>query len=89
MMRLEMEAASRPPEERRLEMDIPPILVAIIAILMPLGIVAIVFWYKARERELQFHQDLRIREMEHHCKMKELELELEKEKNRRAADKPA
>jgi hypothetical protein len=58
-----------------------------VAVLMPLGIVAIVFWYKAREKELLAHQDMRIREMEHHRKMKELELELEKEKNRRAPDK--
>ena len=65
----------------------PGVLVAIFAIAMPLGIVAIVFWYKAREKELQFHQDMRIREMEHQRKMKELELEMEKEKNRRAADK--
>jgi hypothetical protein len=84
--RLEVEAASRPPEERRLEMD-PAILIPFVAILMPLGIVAIVFWYKTREKELQFQQDMRIREMEHHRKMKELELELEKEKNRKAADK--
>jgi hypothetical protein len=49
--------------------------------------VGIVFWYKAHEKDLQVHQDLRIREMEHQRKMKELELELEKEKNRRAADK--
>jgi len=65
----------------------PGTLIAIVAIAMPLGIVGIVFWYKAREKELQFHQDLRIREMEHQRKMKELELEMEKEKNRRAAEK--
>ena len=58
-------------------------------LLMVVAIVGIVFWYKARERELQFHQDMRIREMEHQRKMRELELELEKEKNRRAADKAA
>jgi hypothetical protein len=81
-----MEAASRPPQERRLEME-PGAVIAIAAILMPLGVVAVVFWYKGRERELQFQQDMRIREMEHHRKMKELELELEKEKNRKAADK--
>jgi len=75
-----------PPEERRLEME-PALVIPIAAILMPLGIVAVVFWYKAREKELQFQQDMRIREMEHHRKMKELELELEKEKNRKAADK--
>jgi hypothetical protein len=68
-------------------MDIPAILIPIVAILMPLGIVAVVFWYKGREKELQFHQDMRVREMEHQRKMRELELELEKEKNRKAADK--
>jgi uncharacterized protein HemX len=57
------------------------------ALLMVVAIVGIVFWYKARERELQIHQDMRIREMEHQRKMKELELQLEKEKDRKAADK--
>ena len=65
----------------------PHVLLALVAIAMPLGVVGIVFWYKAREKELQFHQDLRIREMEHQRKLKELELEMEKEKNRRASDK--
>jgi len=55
--------------------------------LMVVAIVAIVFWHRSRERELQFHQDMRAREMEHQRKMKELELELEREKNRKAADK--
>jgi len=32
----------------------PEFLIAIVAILMPLGIVGIVFWYKTREKELQF-----------------------------------
>jgi hypothetical protein len=67
----------------------PGLVIPIVAIMMPLGIVAIVLWYKARDKELQVHQDMRIREMEHHRKMKELELELEKEKNRRAPDKVA
>ena len=57
------------------------------ALVMSVAIVGIVFWYKAHEKDLQVHQDMRIREMEHQRKMKELELELEKEKNRRAADK--
>ena len=70
-------------------MDIPDTLIPIAGMVMVLGIIAIIFWYKAREKELQVHQDMRIREMEHHRKMKELELEVEKEKNRRAADKPA
>lgn len=59
------------------------------ALVMVVAIVGIVFWYKAREKELQVHQDMRIREMEHQRKMRELELELEKEKNRHAADKTA
>ena len=67
----------------------PGILVPIAGMGMVLGIMAIIFWYKAREKELQVHQDMRIREMEHLRKMKELELEVEKEKNRRAAEKPA
>jgi hypothetical protein len=61
------------------------LLIPIAAILMPLGIVGIVFWYKARDKELQFHQDLRIRDMEHQKKMKELELEIEKTKARQAS----
>ncbi len=59
-------------------MVIPEELIPIAGMLMVLGIIAIVFWYRAREKELQFHQDLRIREMEHQRKMKELELEVEK-----------
>jgi len=58
-------------------------------LLMVVAIVGIVFWFKGREKELQFHQDMRAREMEHQRKMKELELELEKEKNRKAAEKTA
>jgi hypothetical protein len=59
------------------------------ALVMVVAIGGIVFWYKAHEKELQVHQDMRIREIEHQRQMKELELELEKEKNRRAADKTA
>jgi hypothetical protein len=63
-------------------MVIPEELIPIAGMLMVLGIVAIVFWSKARAKELQFHQDLRIREMEHLQKMKALEIELEKAKAR-------
>ena len=63
-------------------MVIPAELIPIAGMLMVLGIVAIVFWSKARAKELQFHQDLRVREMEHQRKMKELEIELEKTKAR-------
>ena len=54
-------------------------------ILMPVLIVGIVFWYKAREKEIQAQQELRIREMEHQRKMKELEVELEKAKAQQAS----
>ena len=62
-------------------------LIPIGGMLMVLGIVGIVFWYKARERELQVHQEMRIREMEHQRKMKELELEIERTRSRQAAEK--
>ncbi len=64
-------------------------IVPIAGMLMVLGIVGIVFWSKARERELQAHQEMRTREMEHQRKMKELELEIEKTKSRQGADKVA
>ncbi len=63
-------------------MDVNPLWIPIVAVIfgtaMIVAIVAIVHWYKARDKELQFHQDLRIREMEHQAKMKALEVELEK-----------
>jgi uncharacterized membrane protein YciS (DUF1049 family) len=68
---------------------INPLLIPIVGTIFGTGmvvvIVAIVFWFKAREKEIQFHQDLRIREMEHQRKMNELEIEkarLEMEKMR-------
>jgi len=57
-----------------------PIVGIIFGTLMIVAIVGIVHWFKARDRELQYSQDLRIREMEHQRKMKELEVELEKAK---------
>ncbi len=51
-----------------------------------LMIVAVVFignWFGYRHRELKFHEEMRIREMEHQRKMKELELELEKARAQR------
>lgn len=67
----------------------PDLLIPICGMLMVLGIVGIVFWFKGREKELQFHQEMRIREMEHQLKMKELEIELEKEKGRHSGEKAA
>ncbi len=51
--------------------------------LMIVAVVGIVFWHRARQRELQVHQEMRIREMEHQQRMKELELEIEKAKSPR------
>lgn len=70
-----------------------PFLVPIVGIVfgtvMTAAIVGIVFWFKARERELQVHQDMRMREMEHQGKMKELELEIEKTRAGQAAARVA
>jgi preprotein translocase subunit SecY len=64
-------------------------LIPIAGMLMVLGIVGIVFWFKSRERELQVHQEMRTREMDHQRKMKELELEIEKTRSHQAAEKVA
>lgn len=61
-------------------MPIFPFLIPIAGMLMVVAVVGIIFWYKAREKELQFHQDLRMREMENQKRLKELELEIEKVK---------
>ncbi|MBZ5668679.1 MAG: hypothetical protein LAO04_03000 [Acidobacteriia bacterium] len=66
-----------------------PIVGTIAGTLMIVAIVGIVYWYKAREKELQFHQDLRVREMEHQRKLKELDVELEKAKARQSTEKVA
>ncbi|MEJ2006752.1 MAG: hypothetical protein P8Z30_01115 [Acidobacteriota bacterium] len=55
-------------------------LIPVAAILMPIAIIGIIFWYKARQRELEFHESLRIREFQHVQRLKELELEIEKTK---------
>lgn len=56
------------------------LLLPVAIILMPIGIVWIVFWYKARQREMELQENLRIREFEHVQRLKELELEIEKTK---------
>jgi len=58
------------------------VMVPLAAILMPIGIVGIVFWYKARQREMELQESLRLREFEHLQRLKELELEIEKTKAR-------
>lgn len=62
-------------------------LIPIAGMVMVVAIVGIVFWYKAREKELLYHQDMRVREMEHQRRMKELELEVEKVKARQPSEK--
>lgn len=57
-------------------------LIPVVAILMPVAIVGIVFWYKARKMQMELHQSLRLREFEHQQRLKELELEIEKAKAR-------
>lgn len=69
--------------------DVIPLVGMIIGTIMVVSIVGIVFWHKGREKELQFHQDLRIREMEYQVKMKQLEIELEKAKGSGAGTKAA
>jgi len=66
-----------------------PIAGIVFGTVMIMVIVISALWFKAREKELQFHQEMRIREMEHHRKMKELELEIEKTKGRQTSDKVA
>jgi uncharacterized protein HemX len=66
-----------------------PLLIPIAGIVMTVLIVGIVFWYKARQKELEFHQDMRIREMEQQRKMQDMELEMEKLKARQAPDEAA
>ena len=63
------------------------VMIPLAAILMPIGIVGIVFWYKARQREMELQESLRLREFEHLQRLKELELEIEKTKAR-AQEKP-
>lgn len=55
-----------------------PVVGTVFGTIMVAAIVWTVFWFKVRERELLVHQDMRIREMEHQRRMKELELEIEK-----------
>jgi hypothetical protein len=53
----------------------PGILIPLGAFLMVVILVAITNYRKMREKELQAHQELRSREMEHERKLKEMEIE--------------
>jgi hypothetical protein len=59
-----------------------PIAGIVFGTVMIVAIVFIVTWARTRERELQTHQEMQIRDMEHQRRMKELELEIEKTKAR-------
>jgi hypothetical protein len=52
-----------------------PFIVPLGAFLMVIIIVAIVHFGKMREKELQAHQELRLHEMEHERKLKEMDIE--------------
>jgi Tfp pilus assembly protein PilO len=69
--------------------EIAPVLVVCVLGLMAVCIVAMRFWYKARENELQVQREMRMREMEHQQKMRELEVELEKAKARQVYERTA
>lgn len=71
--------------------DFPSVvfLIPIAGMAMVVAIVGIVFWFKARQKELEFHQDLRIREMEQQRRMKELDVEMEKLKAAQSPGKVA
>jgi len=67
----------------------PGTVVPLAGILMTIFIVGIISMRKMRERELQAHQELRIREMEHERKLRELEIEKAKlELEKAKAGKP-
>ena len=53
----------------------PDLLIPLGAFVMVILIVAIASMRKMREKELQAHQDLRAREMEHERRLKEMEIE--------------
>lgn len=61
-----------------------PILGIVFGTAMIVAIVGIAVWSKTRERELQAHQEMQVREFEHQRRMKELELEIEKTRARQA-----
>jgi hypothetical protein len=63
----------------------PTVLLPVSVVVIILGIVALSVFRKMRQKELQYHQDLRVREMEHQVKMKQLEIELEKAKSHSSA----
>ena len=57
---------------------VSPIIIPLAAFALVVIIVAIVHLMKIRDIEIDCHQRLRIEEMEHQRKMRELEMELER-----------
>jgi hypothetical protein len=68
--------------------DVPifAFMIPILGILMPVFIVGVVFWHKTRVKELDLHKELRLLEMDHQVKLKQLELEIEKTKAARSPE---
>jgi hypothetical protein len=52
-----------------------PFVIPLGSFVMVIFIIAIVSYRKMREKELEAHRELRIREMEHERRLKELEIE--------------
>ncbi len=64
-----------------------PFMIPIAAFVMVICIVAIVVWHKSREKELEY--ELRLREMEHAKKMKEMDLEMARLKAQKPEQPPS
>ncbi len=62
------------------------IVVCVASIAGLIAIIGIIFWHRTRLRELQAHEAMRLREMEHQRNLKQLELEIEKVKAGRAPE---
>jgi len=67
----------------------PTVLLPVFMTIVILGLVALGILRKMRDKELECHQEMRIREIEHQVKMKQLEIDLEKARGRIAGDKVA
>jgi FtsZ-interacting cell division protein ZipA len=63
-----------------------PVVAIVMGVIMIIAVVALAVWHETRKKELQVHQDMRMREMEHQRKMKELEIDLEKSKVRQVSE---
>jgi len=59
-----------------------PVIVPLGALLMVVAVVIVDCVKKLRERELEVHCELRLREMEHQQRMRELEVAVEREPKR-------